>query len=95
MKPDSFQAFFDKFWPDFAAAAKENPAIAIDGKEMLRSFEKATAQSNLNIVTVFAHDVRLSLGITKSGKAGSEILSLGELIKMLDIRGIASAKPVN
>ena len=88
IKPDSFQAFFDKFRADFAAAAKESPAIALDGKEMHRSFNKAAEQSNLSIVTAFTHGIKLSLGITKSGKAGSEILSLRELVKMLDIRGI-------
>ncbi len=88
MKPSSLQAFFDKFRKDFAAAYAEQPAIAIDGKEMRRSFDKAAAQSNLNVVTAFAHGARLSLGITKSTKGGGEILALRELIEMLDIRGI-------
>ena len=39
-------------------------------------------------MTAFAHGIKLSLGITKSGKSGSEILSLRELVKMLYIRGI-------
>ena len=60
----------------------------IDGKEMRWSFDKAAEQSNLNIVTAFAHDARLCLGITKSAKGGGEILALRELIEMLDIRGI-------
>ena len=62
IKPDSFQAFFDKFRGDFSAAAKESPAIALDGKEMRRSFDKAAEQSNLSIVTAFAHGIKLSLG---------------------------------
>ena len=88
MKPESFQAFFDKFRADFAAGSGEQAAIAIDGKEMRRSFDKAMEQSNLNIVTAFAHGARLSLGITQSAKGGGEILALRELIEMLDIRGI-------
>ena len=88
MKPGSFQAFFDKFRTDFAATYGEQPAIAIDGKEMRRSFDKAAEQSNMNIVTAFAHGARLSLGITQSAKGGGEILALRELIAMLDIRGI-------
>ena len=62
-------------------------AIAIDGKELRGSFDKAAKKSNLNLVTAFAHGARLSLGITQSAKAGSEILALRELIQ-LDIRGI-------
>lgn len=88
MKPSSFQAFFDKFRADFAAGEAEEPAIAIDGKEMRRSFHKATEQSNMNIVTAFAHGARLSLGIAESAKGGGEILALRKLIEMLDIRGI-------
>ena len=88
MKPASFQTFFDKFRADFAAECGETPAIAIDGKEMRRSFDRATEKSTLNIVTAFAHGARLTLGITESGKGGGEILALRDLIGMLDIRGI-------
>ena len=58
MKPTRLQAFFDKFRSDFSAAHAEHPAIAIDGKEMRRSFDKTVAQSNLNLVTAFAHGAR-------------------------------------
>ena len=88
MKPTSFHAFFDKFRADFATGAGDAPAIAIDGKEMRRSFDKAAARSNLNIVTAFAHGARLTLGISQSAKGGGEILALRELVEMLDIRGI-------
>ena len=88
MKPTSFHAFFDKFRADFTTGAGDAPAIAIDGKEMRRSFDKAAARSNLNIVTAFAHGARLTLGISQSAKGGGEILALRELVEMLDIRGI-------
>jgi hypothetical protein len=41
MKPTRFQAFCDTFRADFAAEAGDGAAIAIDGKEMRRSFDKA------------------------------------------------------
>ena len=88
MKPASFQAFFDRFRADFAASACPNPAIAIDGKEMRRSFDAAAEKSNLNVVTAFAHGARLTLGITESARGGGEIIALRELIGMLDISGI-------
>ena len=88
MKPSAFQGFFDKFRADFAAGCGDDPAIAIDGKEMRSSFDKAAEKTNLNMVTAFAHDARLSLGITHCAKGGGEILALRELIKMLDIGGI-------
>lgn len=88
MKPANFQAFFDRFRADFAASHDPDPAIAIDGKEIRRSFDAATKTSNLNIVTAFAHGARLSLGITESAKGGGETIALCELIGMLDISGI-------
>ncbi len=88
MKPTSFQAFFDKFRADFAAGTADEPAIAIDGKEMRRSFDVAAERSNMNIVTAFAHGARLTLGIAESAKGGGEILALRKLIRMLDICGI-------
>lgn len=88
MRPASFQAFFDKFRADFAASHGSDRAIAIDGKEMRRSFDAAAEKSNLNVVTAFAHGARLTLGITESAKGGGEIIALRELIGMLDIHGI-------
>ena len=76
MKPTSFQAFFDKFRVDFAAGAGEEPAIAIDGKEMRRSFDKVAERSEMNIVTALAHGARLALGVAESAKGGGEILAL-------------------
>jgi len=88
MKPGCFQAFFDKFHADVVAAGGGDLAIAIDGKEMRRSFDTAADKSNVNIVTAFAHDARLTLGITESAKGGGEIIALRDLIQMLDIRGV-------
>ena len=58
IKPDSFQAFFDKFRADFSAAAKENPAIALDGKEMRRSFDKASNSAGFIHPTDQRYEVR-------------------------------------
>jgi len=65
-----------------------SPAIAIDGKEMRRSFDKAAERSNINSVTAFAHGARLTLGIAESARGGGEISALRALIERLDIRGI-------
>lgn len=88
IKPTSFQQFFDKFRVDFAQGRDAGCAIAIDGKEMRRSFDRAAGKSSLNVVTAFAHEARLSLGVMESAKGGGEILALRELVKMLDIKGV-------
>ncbi len=88
IKPASFQQLFDKFRADFAQERDGQPAIAIDGKEMRRAFDRAADKSGLNVVTAFAHGARLSLGLIESAKGGGEILALRELIKTLDIKGM-------
>ncbi len=87
IEPQSFQRFFDKFRADFAQSLGDHPAIAIDGKEMRRSFDRAAETSGLNVVTAFAHGARLSLGVVKSAKGGGEISALRRLVKMLDLKG--------
>ena len=52
VKPESFQGFFDRFRADFAAETEELCAIAIDGKEMRRSFDKAAEQSSFDLPPV-------------------------------------------
>ena len=54
-KQDSLQVFFDKFRTDIAAAAKESPAIALDGKERRRSFDRQGGRT-----IEFEHRDRLS-----------------------------------
>jgi len=88
IKPASFQPLFDKFRADFARERGAQSAIAIDGKEMRRAFDKAADKSGLNVVTAFAHGARLSLGVIESAKGGGEILALRDLIKVLDIKGV-------
>jgi len=87
IKPASFQHLFDKYRADFAQDRDARRAIAMDGKEMRRSFDRAADKTGLNVVTAFAHGARLSLGVIESTKAGGEILALRKLIKMLDIKG--------
>lgn len=90
LKPDAFQSFFDKFRSDFKAEEAPlacQPAIAFDGKEMRRSFDRAAERSNLNVVTAWAHEAQLSLGMIASAKGGGEISALRTLLKTLDITG--------
>ncbi len=91
LKPAAFHSFFDKFRADFIHerdAPDLQPAIAIDGKQMRRSFDKAAEKSGLNVVTAFAHGAQLSLGVIESAKGGGEILALRALLEMLDIKGV-------
>ena len=88
IKPDAFEVLFDKFREDFAQARDDIKAVAMDGKEIRRAFDKASEQSGVNMVTAFAHGARLSLGIAQGQRGGSEIFSLRELVSKLELKGM-------
>ncbi len=69
--PASFQKLLDKFRADFAQEHDVRSAIAVDGKEMRRAFDRAADKSGLNVVTALAHGARLSPGITRSSKGAA------------------------
>ena len=52
INPADSRYFFYKFRVDFTVASKESPAIAIDGKELRRSFNKAAEQSDFEVLTL-------------------------------------------
>ena len=69
--PASFQQLLDKFRADFAQEHDVRSAIAVDGKEMRRAFDRAADKSGLNVVTALAHGARLSPGSTRSSKGAA------------------------
>jgi hypothetical protein len=65
--------------------------IAIDGKTMRRSFDRAAGKSALHVVTAFAAGARMTIGQVASGDKGSEITavrSLLGLIGLIDLTGM-------
>lgn len=61
--------------------------IAIDGKTVRRSFDKALSQNAIHIVSAFATDLQLTLGQEKVSEKSNEITAIPKLLKLLDIAG--------
>ncbi|MCX7323696.1 MAG: ISAs1 family transposase [Hyphomicrobiales bacterium] len=61
--------------------------IAIDGKTLRRSFDRAAGRSALHVVTAFAADARLVLGQKAVAGEGNEITAARELLGLIDCRG--------
>jgi predicted transposase YbfD/YdcC len=61
--------------------------VAIDGKTMRRSFDKATARSALHLVSAWAVSQKLSIGSVAVPEKGNEITAIPELLKLIELSG--------
>ena len=61
--------------------------LAIDGKTLRRSFDKATAKSALHMVSVWAVSQKLSLASVAVDQKSNEITAIPELLKLVELSG--------
>ena len=93
LDPAQFHACFLRFMQDFAAA---QGVIAIDGKTLRRSFDKAAKRSPLHLVSAWAAGCRLVLGQVATDSKSNEITAVPKLLAMLSLRGtIVTADALN
>lgn len=60
--------------------------IAIDGKTLRRSFDRASGQSALHVMTAFAGEAGLVLGQTAVPEAGNEFTAARALLGLIDLK---------
>jgi len=83
-------AEFEKCFLSWIAALHEisgGQVIAIDGKTLRRSFDKATAKSAIHMVSAWATLNHISLGQVVVDAKSNEITAIPKLLKLLDISG--------
>jgi len=61
--------------------------IAIDGKTLRGSFDKAAGQNPLHLVSAWACDARLPLGQVATDAKSNEITAIPLLLELLDLKG--------
>jgi predicted transposase YbfD/YdcC len=83
--PGVLSACFSRFLEDLGA---DGPGvIAIDGKALRRSFDRAAGKSALHVVTAFAADAGLVLGQKAVADGGNEITAARALLELVDLKG--------
>jgi predicted transposase YbfD/YdcC len=87
LDPQAFSACFSRFAEGLAAAAKAEGVVAIDGKTLRRSFDRAAGASPLHMVNAFASETRLVLGQVSVADKSNEIVALRALVDLLDLSG--------
>jgi len=84
LDPKSFQPVMLRLLGDFARNL--TGVIAIDGKALRRSFDKASGKSPLHLVHAFAVEARLVLGQVAVDQKSNEITAIPELLTLLDVK---------
>lgn len=86
LNPSALQICLTKWMRDFNDLVK-GEVIAIDGKKQRRSFDKASEKSAIHVVTAFACESGIALGLTKVASKSNEITAIPEVLEMVDVRG--------
>lgn len=85
LDPAGFHAAFQSFMTAFATNLGE--VIAIDGKSLRRSFDRAQGRSPLHLVSAWASEQRLVLGQIAVDKKSNEITAVPKLLELLTLKG--------
>ena len=85
LKPESFKSCFLSWIQSLKLITDE--VIAIDGKTVRGSFDKANEQSAIHMVSAFASKSRLVLGQQKVDDKSNEITAIPKLLKLLNLKG--------
>jgi predicted transposase YbfD/YdcC len=85
LDPEQFRASFQCFMTRFAEACQG--VVAIDGKVLRRSFDTASGQSALHMVSAWACEQQLVLGQIATEAKSNEITAVPKLLKLLRLEG--------
>ena len=86
INPEAFNACFIRF-PEGLSGKLSSQLIAIDGKALRHSFDCASEQSHLHLLSAFASEQGLCLAQLKVDTKSNEITAVPELLEFLPIEG--------
>ena len=85
LDPQAFRQWFLEFMGRFAAGI--DGVVALDGKTLRRSYDRAAGQSPLHLVSAWAEERRLVLGQVAVDDKSNEITAVPQLLEMLSLTG--------
>jgi predicted transposase YbfD/YdcC len=74
-------------WVQHFQSTLRERGIAIDGKTLRRSFDQATGQAALHVVSAWATDLRVCLGQVAVDDKSNEITAVPRLLELLELTG--------
>lgn len=87
LDPLGFQSCFARWLSLLGIKPEEGEVIAIDGKTMRRSYDRAVSQSPLHLVSAWASSCGVSLGQVAVDGKSNEITAIPQLLALLELRG--------
>ena len=86
LKPEEFQQCFLR-WMQAVSEVTHGEVVAIDGKTLRRSFDRAAGKGAIHMVSAWASANRLVLGQQKVDEKSNEITAIPALLRLLEIKG--------
>ena len=94
LDPDQFSGVFQRFMERFSKGVAG--VVAIDGKVVRRSFDRASGKSALHMVSAWGCEQRLVLAQIATDAKSNEITAVPKLLAMLSLKGtIVTADALN
>jgi predicted transposase YbfD/YdcC len=94
LDPDQFRDSFQRFMAQFSQQLEG--VVAIDGKVLRRSFDRASGKSALHMVSAWGSEQRLVLAQIATDAKSNEITAVPKLLRMLALKGaIVTADGLN
>lgn len=86
IKPEEFERCLVE-WIQIIHEFTEGQVVAIDGKTLRRSFDKATGKKAIHMVSAWATENRIALGQVVTDEKSNEIEAIPRLLEILEIKG--------
>jgi predicted transposase YbfD/YdcC len=86
LKPEEMQQCFLR-WMQAVSEVTQGEVVAIDGKTLRRSFDRATGKSAIHMISAWASANRLVLGQQKVDAKSNEITAIPALLQLLELKG--------
>lgn len=86
LEPESFARCFTQ-WAQAVADVTEGKVVAIDGKAVRRSFDKAGQKACVHLVNAWVAENRCVLGQVACEEKSNEITAIPQLLEMLSLKG--------
>lgn len=86
LDPDQLEACFLN-WTAALARRSEGRLVAVDGKTVRRSFDRAEAKAAIHMVSAWCEANQLVLGQLATDAKSNEITAVPRLLELLDLRG--------
>lgn len=94
LDPEQFRAAFQRFMAQFSEPLQG--VVAIDGKVLRRSFDRASGKSPLHMISAWGCQQRLVLAQMATEAKSNEITAVPKLLQMLSLQGaIVTADALN